>query len=157
MRMYSAAVEVARKGAGAEQHADELMDGLAEYAVAVGTSPRGWLELRISVPATSLAQAVSTALAVVESATGSAAIACEVMTEDEFAARQGFTAEPDIVSSAEAAEILGVSRERVRQLAAAGRIQEVPTSGRGKVFTRGSVTALAQQERTGGRPKKVGA
>lgn len=153
MKMYNAAVEVATKNVD-EDHIDELMGTLATYHVAVGQSARGWLEARISLPAESLAQACATAAAVVETATGSAAIACEVMTEDEFAAREGFTIEPDLVSAAQAAEILGVSRERVRQLAVAGHLQEVPWEGRSKAFTRSSVTALANRERPTGRPRK---
>lgn len=156
MKMYNAAVEVATKRYG-EDTADELMEALAAYHPSVGTSARGWLEARISVPAESLLQASTTALAVVEQATGAAAIAAEVMTEEEFAAREGFTVEPDIVSSADAAELLGVSGARIRQLAADGRLQEIPTAGRSKVFTRSSVLALAGQDRAGGRPRKVGA
>lgn len=157
MKMYSAAVEVAVKNASAEDYADDLMDALAAYSAAVGTSPRGWLEVRLSVPAETLAQATNTAVAVVESAAGAGAIACEVMTEDEFAARQGFTVPAEIVSSAEAASILGISTTRVRQLAAEGRLQAVPYEGRSKAFTRSSVDAFASQDRHGGRPRKVDA
>lgn len=154
MQMYNAAVEVATKDVD-EDLVDELMGTLAPYHVAIGSSPRGWLEARISLPAESLAQACATAAAVVESATGAAAIACEVMTEDEFAGREGFTVAPELVSSEQAAEILGVSRERIRQLAVAGRLQAVPWEGRSKAFTRSSVEALASRERPTGRPRKV--
>jgi hypothetical protein len=154
MKMYNAAVEVATKNTN-EDLVDELMDQLAQYHVAIGTSARGWLEARISLPAESLAQACATAAAVVETATGRSAIACEVMTEDEFDARQGFTSEPDVVSSAEAAEILGVTRQRVAQLANEGRLQEVPWSGRSRAFTRSSVAAIAGQERPTGRPRRA--
>lgn len=156
MKMYNAAVEVATKKIS-EDTADELMEALAAYHPSVGTSTRGWLEARISVPAESLLQASTTALAVVEQATGVAAIYAEVMAEEEFAAREGFTVEPDIVSSAEAAKILHVSGARIRQLAAGGRLQEIPTEGRSKVFTRSSVLALASQDRGAGRPRKVDA
>lgn len=153
MQVYNAAVAVAMKDTS-EQLVDELMDQLAPYHIAIGTSPRGWLEARISLPAESLAQACATAAAVVETVAGAMAIACEVMTEDEFDAREGFTTEPELVSSEQAAEILGVSRERVRQLAAAGRLQAVPWEGRSKAFTRSSVEALARRDRPGGRPRK---
>lgn len=152
MKMYNAAVEVAKKSPSAEEFADELMDALASYSVAVGTSPRGWLEVRISLPAVSLAQAVSTALAVVESAVGVGAIACEVMDEEEFAAREGFEVVPDLLGVSEVAELLGVSRQRVDQLVHAGKIQAVPVGARARGYTRSSVEALAAQERTGGRP-----
>lgn len=153
MQMYNAAVEVATKNTD-EAYVDELMDQLAAYHVAIGTSPRGWVEARISVPAESLAQACATAAAVVETAAGAAAIASEVMTEDEFAAREGFTVEPELVSATQAAEILGVSRQRVAQLGAAGKLQAIAWKGRSRAFTRSSVEALANRERPGGRPKK---
>lgn len=157
MMMYNATVEVAVKGDQVDDDVvDALMEQLATHHGAVGTSPRGWLEARISLPAENLTQACVTAAAVVESAAGAAAIACEVMTEEEYAAREGFTAEPDIVASSEVAVILGVSTERVRQLAAAGQLQEIPTAGRGKVFSRSSVEALAAKDRRGGRPRKAG-
>lgn len=152
MKMYNATVEVARKAVDAEPDVDELMDQLAAYHAAVGSSQRGWVEARLSVPGETLLQATTTAMLVVEAAAGAPAIAAEVMTEEEFAAREGFTVEPDIVSTYEAAEMLRVSRQRVLQLAGDGRIQEVPTAGRGKVFTRSSVVALVGQERHGGRP-----
>jgi excisionase family DNA binding protein len=149
MKTYNAAVEVdAHDG-----DVDELMAALEAYHPAVGISPRGWLEVRISVPAESLVQACVTAATVVESFTGAAAIACEVMTEAEFDAREGFTSEPDLLSAGEAAEILGVSTERVRQLAVANRIQSVPVGGR-RNYVRTSVEALAAKDRPGGRPRK---
>ena len=86
MEMYNAAVEVD----GHDGDADELMNALAAYHPAVGVSPRGWLEARISLPAESLAQACTTATAVVEAVAGAAAIACEVMLESEFEIREGF-------------------------------------------------------------------
>lgn len=155
MKMYNAAVEVAIKGADAEKSADELMGVLAEYHVAVGSSTRGWLELRISVPAETLAQATSTALAVVESAAGAGAVACEVMTEEEFAARQGFEVVPDLLGVAEAAEILGVSRQRIDQLVHAGKLQAVSVGARSRGYTRSSVEALAAKERSAGRPARA--
>lgn len=157
MKMYNANVEVdVRADQIADDVVDAMMGQLATFHVALGTSPRGWIEVRISLPAENLAQACATAAVVVESAAGAAAIACEVMAEEEYAARQGFSAEPDIVASSEAAAILGVSTERVRQLAAAGQLQEIPTAGRGKVFSRSSVEALAAKDRPGGRPRKAG-
>lgn len=150
MKMYTAVVEVDAKSGDV----DDLMDQLASYHAAVGTSPRGWLEARLSLPAESLAQACTTAAAVVEAAAGAAAIACEVMLEAEHDAREGFTTEPEVLSSAEAAEVLGITRQRVAQLAAAGQLQEVEWSGRSRAFTASSVRALARRERQTGRPKK---
>lgn len=149
MKMYNAAVEVTAH----DGDTDQLMDALAAYHPAVGVSPRGWLEARISLPAESLAQACATATIVVEAAMGAAAIACEVMLEEEFDTREGFTTVPDLMSPAEVAEELGVSRERVRQLAVAKRIQTVPV-GKDRAYVRSSVEAFAAQDRPTGRPRK---
>jgi hypothetical protein len=88
---YTAAVEVATKHA---LDVETLTPALSEYAPEVGTSAQGWLELRITLPASSLAQACSTALAMASAATGAEAISCEVMTESESHERDGSTPVP---------------------------------------------------------------
>lgn len=152
MKMYNAVVEVDRKDAA---DVDALMDQLEHHHPAVGISPRGWLEARISLPAETLTQACTTATLIVEAATGAAAIACEVMTEDEFDAREGFEPVPDLLGVTEAAEILGVSRQRIDQLVHAGKIQSIPVGARSRGYTRSSVEALAAQERSAGRPPRT--
>jgi len=83
---YNAAVEVATR-----QRLDvDQLSALSEYQPELGTSQRGWLEVRISLTSSSLANACATALAVASAATGAEAIACEVMTERESADRAGF-------------------------------------------------------------------
>ena len=84
---YTAAVEVATKH---QLDVDELIAALSQYEPAVGTSPRGWLEVRLSLAATNLASACATALSVASAATGAEAIACEVMTERESDERKRF-------------------------------------------------------------------
>ena len=76
---YNAAVEVATK----EPLDLDRVPELSDYRPEVATSPHGWLEVRLSVSATSLAQACTTALSVASAATGAEAIACAVMTERE--------------------------------------------------------------------------
>ena len=83
---YNAAVEVATT----KQLDVDQVSELSDYQPRVGTSPRGWLEVRLSVTSTSLAHACATALAVASAATGAEAIACEVMTERESDDREGF-------------------------------------------------------------------
>jgi hypothetical protein len=82
---YDATVEVATKG---HLDVDELMTALADYSPLLGTSPRGWSEIRLSVPAANLAQACHIAIAVATAATGARAIACEVMTAEVTEERQ---------------------------------------------------------------------
>lgn len=47
----------------------------------LGTSPNGWLELRVRVTAVGLAQACATAPSVATAATGAEAISCRIMTD----------------------------------------------------------------------------
>jgi DNA gyrase inhibitor GyrI len=84
--MYVAAVEVATRQ---QVDLDEAMKTLVDYRPALGTSPRGWVEVQISFPATGLAHACTTAAAIARAATGAEAIACQVMTEREYEARHG--------------------------------------------------------------------
>ena len=76
---HNAAVEVATRTPLDVERVSELSD----YRPQVGTSPRGWLEVRLSLTATNLAHACATALAVASAATGAEAIASEVMTSQE--------------------------------------------------------------------------
>jgi hypothetical protein len=81
---YTAAVEVATKH---PLDVEMMAAALSQYAPEIGQSARGWLELRISLPASNLTQACMTALSVASAATGAEAIACEVMTESEYECR----------------------------------------------------------------------
>ena len=83
---YNAAVEVATT----KQIDVERVPELSDYHPELSTSPRGWLEVRITLTSTSLAHACATALAVASAATGAEAIACEVMTERESSDRRDF-------------------------------------------------------------------
>jgi excisionase family DNA binding protein len=115
MEMYNATVDVAKREQLTDDQVDAAMARLEQYHPALGGSPRGWQSAIISLPAASLMQATSTALALVEAAFGAPALAVEVMTTAEFDARQGWSPMPDLVSVSEAAELLGVSRQRVLQ------------------------------------------
>ena len=87
---YTAAVEVATKH---RLDVDELVSALADYQADLGISPRGWLEVRLTLPASTLAQACAKALSVASAATGAEAIACEVMTVSESEEREGYIPE----------------------------------------------------------------
>lgn len=84
--MYFAAVEVATT-----HHADlaSRLEALKDYRPVLSTSPRGWVEVQISFSATGLAHACTTAAGIARAATGAEAIACQVMTEQEYEARHG--------------------------------------------------------------------
>ena len=84
--MYVAAVEVATTH---QVDLGEVLRTLGDYHPVLGTSPRGWVEIQISFPATGLAHACTTAAAIARAATGADAVACQVMTEREYEARHG--------------------------------------------------------------------
>ncbi|GAA4120409.1 hypothetical protein GCM10022215_23980 [Nocardioides fonticola] len=111
---YNAIIEVDRRDTTTDD-VDDILDQLETYHASLSESARGFLEATITLPATSLAQASATAIAVVEKATGAPAIAAELMTTAEFDRRFGFEVVPDLVSVTEAAEILGVSRQAIAQ------------------------------------------
>ena len=83
---YTAAVEVATRH---PVEVSEMLAALSQYDPSVGTSDRGWLEVRLSLPASTLGAACATAISVAAAATGAEAIACEVMTETESDERNG--------------------------------------------------------------------
>jgi len=122
MQMYNARVEVASRDL-TDTTTDTAMDALAAFHPSVWQSDRGWAGATISLPAENLAQASAAALAIVAAAFGgSAAIACEVMTEDERDAREGWEATPELLSVTEVAEKLGVTRQAVLQRIASGSL-----------------------------------
>jgi len=64
-------------------------------------------------------------------------------------------ADHDELTSGEAAELLGVSRQRVNQLAQDGKLPARHVAGRYWVLTRADVEAFkAKAKSKGGRPKK---
>jgi excisionase family DNA binding protein len=139
MTMYSAHVEVDHRG---DFDVDQMMDQLELYHASVGMSARGYADAQISLPAETLAQACTTAIAVVSAAFGAAAVACEVLTEAEFDARQGWEHLPDLISVSEAAEILGVTRQAVLQRIGT---KSIPAEkiGRDYAIPRAAVVALS--------------
>lgn len=123
---------------------DELMDATADYAGVISQSPRGWVSIRLTVPGESLAQATRTATLVAESATGSLALAAEVVESREFDAREGFVTVPDLIGATEAAERLGLSRMRVNQLIAENKLESILV-GKSHAITLSSVRAMELQ------------
>jgi hypothetical protein len=82
--MSTSYVAVVRVGTRDQIDVDLMMAMLVDCDPALGAAHSGWLEVRINLPANSLAQACKSALAVVGAATGTRAVACEVMTASEF-------------------------------------------------------------------------
>lgn len=96
---------------------------LAEYQSEIAAAGAGRVVVTLTLPAQSLAQACTTALAVVQLAAGRPGVSVEVMAEDDAEARAGVPPIPPLVSVSEAAEMLGVSRQAVLQSIDRGTLQ----------------------------------
>lgn len=124
------------------------MDALANYSPAVGRTARGWSELIITVPARSLEQAASTGLALLVRAAGQIE-RFEVLTTDEFDRRADDVDMPDLVGATEAADIIGITRQRVQQMAETGALPSRKVGGKALVFPRSTVEAIAAARAAG--------
>lgn len=135
---------------------DDLIDALEGYGPAVSRSDRGRIEVIITVPADTLRQAITTALPLLEQAGDVPVIVLEVMSTDEFDARNGIEPIPDLVSVSGAAELLGVTRTRVQQLLDEGKL---PGSlvGRTYVIPRAAVLKQLSLQDSGKRRPSTGA
>lgn len=145
--IYSAHIEVGVANPSREA-ITQLLDALASYHAAVGTSPRGWLDAQIAVPGESIHQATTTALSVIQTAVGGAAIVgVTVMTGEEFNAREGFARVPPLLSATEAAQQLGVSAQRIRKMLEEHRFPGAQRIGTVWVIPQSEVDARAAQRR----------
>lgn len=111
---YNAVIEL-DEPAPDEARATVLVDALIDYHPAVGRSLLGRLEIIMTLPAETLHQAVTTAMAVAASSTGAAVHAVEVLPTADFDRLHGLQPVPEMVSVTEAANLLGVSRQAVLQ------------------------------------------
>lgn len=122
MQHFTAEVEVARRHDLTPDEIDAAMDALADYAPSLGVTPRGHQSARLTFPADTIVQAARTAASVVESALAGSVIRLDVMPEAEADERDGDVAVPDLVSTPEAAALLGITQQRVRQMIDEGKL-----------------------------------
>jgi hypothetical protein len=85
---FIAVVEVATR---LELGQDDAAAALRDYEPVFGRSPRGWVEVKLKISASGLAHACATAAAMARVATGAEGLACQVMTQVEYDARQHAT------------------------------------------------------------------
>lgn len=149
MTHYNATVEL--DTAHTDRNSDDLVDALAGhgYSPAAGTSPFGRLELVITLPADSVRQAAVTALAIVEQAAGVPARSVEVLTTADFDRRHGLDPVPDLVGVTEAAQLLGVSRQRVLQMVEEGKLPAQRVGEKQTVVLSRAAVEQAAASRTG--------
>jgi excisionase family DNA binding protein len=146
---YNAIIEL-DQGAS-DQAAEHLIDTLAGhgYSPAASTSAYGRLELVLTVPADTLRQAAATSLAIAESAAGVAAITLQVLPTEEFDRRNGLEPVPELVSVAEAAQVMGVSRQRVLQMVDEGKLPHHRIGEKRTVVIARAAVERVAAERTG--------
>lgn len=106
-----------------EGPSDVMIERLARWNAAVGRSPAGRLDTQLSIEAESIRHATEIAQLVVLDAARAAGygdvapVLIEVMTEAEFERQQAAPPVPELVDAGQASKILGVTRQRVVQLA----------------------------------------
>lgn len=122
------------------------MTDFEPYAPAVSRSPRGRSEIVITVPAKSFEQAVTTGLALLARSATADLVTFTVMTTAEYDRRAEDVALPALVGATEAAEIIGITRQRVQQLARDGALSAVKV-GNALAFPRAQVEARAASRR----------
>lgn len=102
-----------------EEGIDEIIDALIDYHPAVNCGVDGRAEVVITLPAETLGQAERTALAVLGELSP---VGLEVLPTEVWDARADAVEIPELVSVAEAAEMLGVSRQAVSQRIKSGSL-----------------------------------
>jgi len=168
MTWFSVGVEARRPdgdpGEVNEELLDECMDAVAAYDGVVGGSRDLW-DARISVEAENAAQAVMAAaetvweLAVVKVGLPNwPLVRVEATRHDVLGEQLAWPNYPDLVSGPEAAELLGVSRQRLHQLAQehAGFPEPLYRLRVGSLWVRSGIEAFGRRwERKPGRPRKT--
>lgn len=163
MTDWTARIEWAVDHEPNESELDVWLNQLEAYHVSIGMLPAKGDEPRymaatISLEASTLRQATQEALRLVEGATGGRAIVVEVLPTEEFDRRLEQPVIPELVGYAEIAEVLGVSRQRAREIA--NTVKPFPAAAvhvsSGPLYIRDSVEAWAKTwERKPGRPRSM--
>jgi hypothetical protein len=142
--------------------ADRLMDLLARYDGIVSAGVGSW-SVTISIQAAGSREAVLMGAEIIESWAVKAglpqwpAVRLEAALQDIVDEENARPALPDLVSAPEAAEILGVSPQRLHQIATDNSAFPEPVYElrAGKLWLRAAVEAFASRERKPGRPRSA--
>lgn len=151
MEHFTAVVEVAKRGNMTAAEVDQAMDRLTGYPVSLSVSARGYRTARITLPADTIGQAATAALVAVTHGFGvttDQAVSLEVMTEAEADLREGSAVVPELIGVTDAAQILGVSTQRVRQMIDEGKLAAHRVGERAYALVRSEVEATAASSRT---------
>ena len=142
--------------------ADRLMDMLSEYDGIVSSGDGQW-DVTIGLEEPDPVRAAAIAAALVETLAAKAGmplwptVRIEAVREDVLEEQNARPTLPDLVSTPEAAEILGVSAQRLRELAGGSRQFPKPVYElkAGKLWLRDAIEAFGQRwDRKPGRPDR---
>jgi predicted DNA-binding transcriptional regulator AlpA len=167
MAWFSVGVEARNPGRGTRDVDEWLLDGfvdaVAAYDGVVGGGRGAW-DARISVEADDADRAAMAGAELVRKAAAAAGlpewplVRLEATRQDVLSEELARPNYPELVSGPEAAELLGVSRQRLYQLAAQhqGFPEPLYRLRVGPLWVRSAIESFAQRwERKPGRPRKT--
>lgn len=134
--------------------AERALEGLPGLS-AVIADRYGHPDVLVTISADSTIQATTLGVSTIEHATGRTVTAVAVTPTELWDARQGFVPLPELIGATEAAQLLGVSRQRIAQLVDEGKLP-ARRAGNALVFARGTVEAY-QTHRVGDHVAALGA
>lgn len=143
MNEYTITVTTASTARYENADIDRILADLSDYAPVPYTNGQGQRELILTVDADTAGDAARAALAAAETALKAPAIAVKVF-DNAFPPPL-----PDLVGPTDAAEILGLSHQRIRQLITDGSIRAVRVGTRALAIPRTELAAPARKRRTG--------
>jgi hypothetical protein len=142
--------------------ADELMDRLEDYDGIVTVGPRSW-DATVTISAGGPREAADEGVRIIEQwaiKTGMPLwppVRIEALRQDILGEELERSSLPDLVSAAEAADILGVTPQRVHQLAV--EHEGFPVAAYelrvGRLWLRAAIEAFAKRKRRPGRPPRT--
>lgn len=138
---YQVDVELAGPELSAAE-AERAMDALPHLSAAIGWNG-GHSDVIITVNADDVVQAGVVGVAAIERATGRTVAVLAVVPTKMWDERQDFLPVPELVGASEAAEILGVTRQRIAQLVEEGKVP-AQRAGSALVFARSTIEAIAR-------------
>lgn len=141
---------------------DQLMDLLEPYEATVAAGPESW-DATVTVLAGNSRHAIEQGSQLIDEMAAKAglpswpAVHVEAIRQDVLAEQLAHPLLPDLVSAPEAADILGVSAQRVHQIAAENTDFPEPVYElrAGRLWLRAAVQAFAERKRLPGRPRKA--
>ena len=146
MTKYKAIAEVGV--VPSERRTTSWMSALAAYAPTVGHSEHKLAEITITLDAAFMEAASAEGLAVMNRVLGPLR-SFEVMSADEYNRRAELLADVDYLGTVDAANLLGVTRQRMQQLAASGAVPSIRIGKRTLGFSRSQVRAIALRRVSG--------